>query len=289
MLNLPPASEFYAMISMAVAPVIVMLGYIYFRDQYEKEPLGLLLLTFFAGFFSFIPILLIELTVMALMPNDPSTFFGSISSSFVSAAIPEELTKFVFLYLIIWRNKNFNEHFDGIVYAVFVSMGFACIENICYVFGNQLSGADPYSIAVIRSIVSLPCHFLCGVIMGYYFSLAKFNQGSALSFLSAGVFYAILAHGLFNTLLFFHQVPMFSSFVGILSIVFLVFNIRLWKTGIFKIRHMVQLSNPDTMASGAQKCSQCGQVYSSSDHLCTRCNTEIRSSEDQVPQEEKSA
>ena len=84
--------------------------------------------------------------------------------AFIVVALVEEGLKFVVLYFMTRNNKNFNSLFDGIVYAVFVSLGFAALENIFYVLENGFGNA------VSRAIMSVPGHMFFAVIMGYYYS-----------------------------------------------------------------------------------------------------------------------
>ena len=79
---------------------------------------------------------------------------------------------------------------------MFVSLGFAGVENIMYVVGE---GID---VALTRGLLSVPLHALCGVIMGYYFSLARFNTARQKGYLLTAVAGAILAHGLYDFILF---------------------------------------------------------------------------------------
>ena len=88
----------------------------------------------------------------------------------LSVGITEELLKFLVVILIIYPNKNFDEPFDGIVYAVFVGMGFATAENLTFVLqGNA-------SLAILRMFSAVPAHFVFAVIMGYYLGKAKTNK-----------------------------------------------------------------------------------------------------------------
>ena len=134
----------------SVLPVVILLGYIYLKDKNEREPLGLLLKAFFCGTLVAVTILLWGI-VEGIAGFSLTAFAenSAVLKSFFQAAIPEEGLKFLFLYLLIWNHKEFNEHFDGIVYAVFVSMGFACVENILYVysggFGTGVAPARPPS------------------------------------------------------------------------------------------------------------------------------------------------
>ena len=117
---------------LSLAPVLIIAGYIYFRDKYEKEPIKLLLFALLAGGLTVIPILFVE----RFLDSFTDSFYGLLSpawNAFVVAAFTEELFKFIALYLLIWKSAEFNEKFDGIVYDVFVSLGFAAVENVLYV------------------------------------------------------------------------------------------------------------------------------------------------------------
>ena len=63
------------------------------------------------------------------------------------------------------KNKEFNSLFDGIIYSIFVSLGFAGLENVFYVLDNGFGNA------IMRGILSVPGHMFFAVLMGYYYSL----------------------------------------------------------------------------------------------------------------------
>src|SRR5680860_1439985 len=107
------------LILLSLAPVFIILGYIYFRDKYEKEPIRLLLFALLAGAITVIPILFVE-QFLSVFTNLFSGLFSAAWNAFVVAAFSEELFKFIALYLLIWKSPEFNEKFDGIVYAVFI-------------------------------------------------------------------------------------------------------------------------------------------------------------------------
>lgn len=183
----------------SILPVFIILVYFYIRDKYEKEPLNVLLLAFFGGVLSVGSTLIINLFIPNIAESADSVASIAFGRAFYQAAIPEEISKFIFLYWFIWKNKNFNEYYDGIIYAVFVSLGFACVENILYVFQNGMGNA------IARAFTAVPAHALFGVIMGYYFSLARFKNTNRLGFLITGILLAIVAHGLYDFILFlFH-------------------------------------------------------------------------------------
>ena len=219
------------LIALSLLPVILLLVFVYHQDKYEKEPLGLLILAFIGGMIA-IPIDLAMVSVINVFYYSESVFY----TAFLEAGFCEELCKFVILFLLIWWNHNFNEHMDGIVYAAFVGLGFACVENVLYVM--QAASADlsaGISTGVIRGLLSVPGHFLFAVVMGYFFSLAKFSEKGRLGYLLLSLFVAALVHGLFDWLL------MVTDYMGTgLSLVlfglFVWGDIRLWKLGVKLIR-----------------------------------------------------
>ena len=158
-----------------------------------------------AGILIVLPVVLIEkfLTI-------PSYNMEGISSAaytaFVVAGLTEEGMKFLAFYFFFWNNRNFNEKFDGIVYSVFISLGFAAIENLLYVFTGG------YEVGIIRAITAVPAHALFGIVMGYYFGLAKFNDRMKPVFLLFAFLLPFLFHGLYDFLLMGNS-PVLLSFI----------------------------------------------------------------------------
>ena len=222
------------LLAIAVLPVIFLMIYIYRQDKYEKEPIGLLALAFFGGMLvvplDFRVIYIIE---KIIPPSDTVAYVA-----FLQAGVPEELSKFLILMLIIWWNKNFNEYMDGIVYATFLGLGFAMVENIGYVFDGEVGG---FGTAFMRALLSVPGHFLFAVIMGYFISLAKFNPSKKVLYLFLSFGMAALAHGLFDWLLMVSStINAYAS--GLILIAFIALDIVLWRVGIKYIRRHQQSS-----------------------------------------------
>jgi RsiW-degrading membrane proteinase PrsW (M82 family) len=225
-------------LALAVAPVIWLMRYIYKRDKYEKEPKGMLIKAFIFGILA-IPMDLIVVGIINSIWKGSLVFY----SAFWEAGIPEEFCKWSMFMLIIWRNKNFNEFFDGIVYASFISLGFACVENIMYVFGAG-SFFGSIGISLTRALLSVPGHFLFGVLMGYYLALAKFNPESRRKYLIYSLVIPMLAHGVFDYILMLtSSLSEGIPFIGtVLFVAFIFFDIKLWKLGVKKIKEMQEAS-----------------------------------------------
>lgn len=157
----------------ALLPAIVLCVYIYKKDRVEKEPIGLLIKLLALGALICFPAAEVEDVVIneinnALAPYVEADYFEPLywaTYSFIGVALIEEGFKLFILYLVTRNNKNFNSLFDGIVYAVFVSLGFAGLENVFYVLNNGFGNA------VMRALMSVPGHMFFAVFMGYYYSL----------------------------------------------------------------------------------------------------------------------
>ena len=214
----------------AILPVAVFLFFI-FRKDTEKEPIKLLLKCFLWGCIATLPIVLIEL-VFDFFNIFTSAFWHSFYKAFVVAAFVEEGVKFLVLYWIIWKHKEFDQHFDGIVYAVFVSLGFAVVENILYVFDGGIG------ISVMRAILAIPLHGFCGVIMGYFFAIAKFCEiDKKQKFLWLSFLVPLLFHGLYDFALFYIEKSSDNIALALLLFaVFIAVVVFLWRIGIKHIK-----------------------------------------------------
>lgn len=117
------------LLSLALAPGTAIVIYIYLKDRHEREPLLLLVLSFFYGVLSTLMTLSISKPIEMFLSTKDEDVVTLFVTAFFKVALVEEFSKFVFVRFILYQNKNFNEPFDGIVYAVMVSMGFATLET----------------------------------------------------------------------------------------------------------------------------------------------------------------
>ena len=151
-----------------VVPIFLILFYIYFKDKIEKEPILLLTSLYLGGIISYF----ISFNVFDFLKNisEINSIVDNATNNFMLIALIEELSKWIITYSIIWKNKNFDHLFDAIVYASFVSLGFATIENITYGLSYLNAGYLPL---ILRAFISIPCHTVFSIIMGYYLGIAK--------------------------------------------------------------------------------------------------------------------
>ena len=233
----------YALIGISVLPVILLGIYVYLKDKYEKEPFGVLLKAFLGGILAVPIAILMETWLTSYIGGGP--VLQGIYNGYVVAGFSEEFCKLAILTAFIWRNRHFNEYFDGIVYAAFTGLGFACVENIAYVLASPSFEAG-LTTGIVRALLSVPGHFLFAVVMGYYFARAKFDRRHRLRKLFKALFYPLLLHGTFDALLMVSEnlsgTDWYYAAAGVLMIAFICFDLRLWKKCVWKIRYMQERS-----------------------------------------------
>ncbi len=180
----------YMLIGLAFAPVLVIIAFVWFKDKYDKEPIKLLLLGFILGGGAIVPAVILELLGNSLFPR--MTMLNIFFYAFFVVALSEEGVKYIVLRRFFYNKPAFNEPFDGIVYAVMISMGFAAIENLMYVFNHGTS------VAILRMFTAVPAHAGFAILMGYFVGKAKFLTRYKFFYRFMGLFVAIVFHGLYD-------------------------------------------------------------------------------------------
>lgn len=187
---------------LAISPVLIVILYIFIQDKYEKEPTRLLVYNFLLG--AIVSVIITTLLYVIIDIPLPLKNYNSIFEQFIKAffvvGLSEEFSKYIIVRYYAQPHKEYNEPFDGIVYAVMVSMGFAATENVMYVLQGGLE------VAIVRAFTAVPAHATFAILMGYYMGKAKFSKNRTVLNLT-GLFLAVLFHGAYDFFLFIDFVP----------------------------------------------------------------------------------
>ena len=229
----------------ALLPAILLLIYILKKDP-QPEPTSWLVKAVLFGVAICIPVVIVESgieTVLFGPGGKPATFAGTTAMAFFVAAIPAEAFKLLALWLVLRKNPYFDEHFDGIVYAVCVGLGFAAVENVGYVFGQE----EWVPVAIARSLLAVPGHYAFAVLMGYYYSVYHFVDRSpkvAVFILLAPV----VVHGVYDALAMSGIV---NPYVGGLCFFLLVwFCVRMHKVARKKLVALIERDRGESTYTG---------------------------------------
>lgn len=219
-----------SLILAAFVPSLILIAYVCFKDRLSPEPGRLLVKAFGLGMLSASASMLISVPLLLIgaYTAEPVTVWDHFRVAFFGAGVPEELAKFAMLWLVLRRNPAFDEHFDGIVYAVCVGMGFAFVENVGYLF--QAGDAWIHA-GIARGLISVPGHYVFAILMGYYYSFAHFSMTDRRRNQILTLAAPILAHTLFDWVLMVSDASEYQFVSGILTFVFFYGFFQLQKLG----------------------------------------------------------
>lgn len=199
----------------AILPPLLLWIYVWKHDA-TPEPAGKLLKAVLLGVAISIPVSLVENVIEFILLGDGAeTLIGTTVDAFFVAALPEESFKLLALWLVLRKNRHFDEHYDGIVYAVCVGLGFAAVENIFYVFSDD----DWAEVAILRALLAVPGHYAFAVLMGYYYSLYHFVDRTPQTAICI-LLVPFVAHGVYDALVFSGDV---NGGVGVICFLVLLF------------------------------------------------------------------
>ena len=231
------------MFALSIIPSIILFAIVWKYDTVEKEPASLLWKLFFCGALTTISAILIGLLgegALNAIVSDRESFLYLFIDNFIITALVEEGGKFFALKKITWKNKEFNYTFDGVVYAVAVSLGFATFENIMYVFANGVGTA------ITRAIFSVPGHVIDAIFMGYFYGLARYAEGvgeekEVKLYLKEALLIPVVMHGFYDFCL--------STDKAEFMLLFLVYEIVIT---VITVKRFKKLSKTDTLIPGME-------------------------------------
>ena len=229
----------------SILPSIFLGKYIYDNDKVEKEPKRLLLKLFLFGIVSIFIALILTLYGKLFVPYlfiNHNDILGIILSYFIGVGIVEEFSKLIMVYVGSWYDDNFDYQYDGLVYSVYVSLGFATIENIMYVLDKGLSTnlITGLLTGLLRALLSVPGHVFFGIFMGYYYGLAKkedrSNNNKTKYYLLMALLIPALLHGIFDSTITIISTYQNSYISDLTILIYLIFIIILYILSFRKVK-----------------------------------------------------
>ena len=282
------------LIGLAILPVVFLLKFIYNKDV-NKEPSNLLKKTFIFGMLTIIPCIVIELLLQEVFPvDDNSDLLFLFVCVFVSVALVEELFKWLVVRKIAYTNNEFDETYDGIVYCIYSSLGFACLENIGFVlkFGIETG--------IYRAVTAVPSHACDAIFMGYFFGKAKMckyngDNKSSKKYLFLSLFIPTLIHAIYDYLLFSKILGFFIIWIVFVIVLFIICfklvnkcaknNTKFLNkesavqvnVGQGTVQNAVQMNTvQNTVQMSNNYCTNCGSMISINDNYCKNCGNQIK-------------
>lgn len=271
----------FLLLILAFGPSLLWMYWLWTRDKFQQEPVGLVaFLMLGGGFFS---VCLTLATVPLYANRVPSLQESASMHMLLTAALPEEAFKMLQVLLFAWRAKSWNEPFDGIVYAGATALGFHLVETSFYMFSSLEEGL---SAAVYQGLIRgiKPGHMLYGVAMGFFLSQAKFSRTllARLEYLALALIVPVLLHTAWNT-----ANAWGGNFVGaenlgglFSSLLAWGLSVALWVTAYELMRQNQAKSpyHPDgwSLTMSPHPCGRCGDRNPAVATYCNACGVRLK-------------
>jgi protease PrsW len=192
----------------ALPPLCIYLWVPWIVDRYDPEPLWALMMCLAWGGIAACGFSGLVNTMVHVVFGSISPELGDVMSACVSAPLIEELTKgmAVFFMFYFWR-REFDGIVDGVIYATYVALGFAAVENILY-YGNafrteMLTQKEGILVGtfIVRGILAPWGHPLYTAMTGIGFGVARETNKTWLKWLApiGGYLAAAFLHSVWNT------------------------------------------------------------------------------------------
>jgi protease PrsW len=239
------------LIALGVLPSLAWLSF-YFREDCHPEPKSLLAKTFLMGIIiaplaivfqlGFIKIFAFIFAPELSGPAAESAFSKS-PEFFMWAAFVEEFVKFFAVSLVVFRNIEFDEPVDAMIYMITAALGFAAIENILILFQIIPNGTiTAVSTLALRFVGATLLHALASAILGYFLAVSWFFQAHRKKLLIIGLILATAFHFSFNIMISSFDSPASSLLYTTSLLIFMAYLISVLFDRLRK-RHTNSMAN----------------------------------------------
>ena len=237
--------EMIGVLILSLVPTIILLSLILISDRKSREPLPLLLVCIFSGFFTISLSMILGKIVLPSLNIFKDTIFSLESFNVLKIgilALIEEYAKLIVLYVFMAHNKKFDDIYDGFVYSSLIALSFACMETVLYVF-NESTYQDMTSLAVLRNVSTIPLHLVCGIVMGYYVAIERFSKTKVYKIrkILKAILIPASIHTVYNCFFSLSMINLKTKPYAVLIIVLFIMSV--YVIGYIYLKHIRSLNN----------------------------------------------
>jgi RsiW-degrading membrane proteinase PrsW (M82 family) len=222
-----------------VLPALFWAVYHYYKDRHLPEPVGNLVLCFALGMVAaalskglYIGLepLGLRFDAVALADSNPA---GLLAYALFAIGPIEELAKMVPFLLVAVRLQAFDEPLDGIVYASFIALGYAAVENYHYL--DYLTVFESYA----RGFAGPVIHILFASIWAHSITRARLAQESIFLPAVYGFLLAAGLHGLYDFMVLLYPVTALPIAAAMIA------SIWIWRLRLMRRLHEAAVAESD--------------------------------------------
>jgi RsiW-degrading membrane proteinase PrsW (M82 family) len=194
---------FFIVLTLILAPAQVILMLVYQRDR-TPTTVSKVIRYFSLGVASLFITLAITLLQREYLPwLRFGGIAGDVVKAFLLVGFVEELSKYFFVRWVAFYDREVKEPYDLIVYSLAVSMGFATLENMYYVFNTSMK----VNLALTRMLTAIPAHATFAILMGYFMGVSRFALKDRRLLAISGLLAATIFHGIYDSFIFIGWKP----------------------------------------------------------------------------------
>jgi RsiW-degrading membrane proteinase PrsW (M82 family) len=217
-----------------ILPVLFWACYHYYKDRHLPEPVSHLLLAFvlgvgsyYIGMMMYWALGLVNLRYDAYLLAE-TNLPGFFAYAILAIGLIEELAKMIPFILIVIHFKEFDEPIDGIIYASFIALGFAAVENTQYL--QFVTTAEAWA----RGFAGPVVHIVFASIWGYYIGRAYLCRRNLIRTIIAALAFTAILHGLYDVIAIAMPAPALPIAAA------LIMSIWLWRLWLIRDLHSLQ-------------------------------------------------
>ena len=176
----------------SLVPTFILMLFVLYTDRKNKEPAKNIVICLLSG--------ILTISLAGYLEGFTLPYFSNNLFLTYSFAFLEEISKILIFYLFIFDNKHYDDLYDGVVYMSLIALSFAGLENIKYAF-SESTVSNSISLAIMRDLTTIPLHVICGIVIGYFFSLGYFTEDKTkkIQNYSLAIIVSSFIHGSYNT------------------------------------------------------------------------------------------
>lgn len=190
----------YLFYIIGLLPSLIWLGF-YLRNDVHPEPNKLIIKVFLLGIISGFLAIFLEMGAKSLIGySRQASLIGSIVYIFFGIAAIEEAVKYLAVRVGVYKNIEFDEPLDILLYMIISALGFAALENIL-----SLSTYHPFltlkktlEVVTTRFISTTFLHALTSAVFGYFIALSFYHIRYRHLLFFTGFIVAVSLHSVYN-------------------------------------------------------------------------------------------
>lgn len=214
--------NFFTYLSFTLAPILIVIGLLVYRYGFGIKKLSNVFNAIILGVISTVIIAAASYLIDLRWHGNYNSLRRLLFLVIIVIALSAELGKYLVLRFAFYKKKDFNGPIEGIIYTIFIGLGYATLATILFsydVIGRQLS---QYGLLFLYTYPL--ANIVFAICMGFFIGMGKLRKNTFIDN-TTGLFVSIFFHGLFCFSFISHDIVLIIfTLVGFLIISITLFS-----------------------------------------------------------------